>query len=265
MQANKASINFLLPISFLVIVICACGKKEERTIERGSLRCVQEYNVIERDGQKRIDLQTLNFRIYINGKEFYPDNYYSLGKDVAFCGLSPNAEVELLEFEIAEHDHRGYYILRMENNTPDFKKVSDDIRDNTGCWTNDGRWLLFENYFVNVETGEKKNIKPLPSFPNCKNSLVAISPDMKTVVQRADVTKQLEDEAKDLITLIMTDIETGITKEEKFKLSEYKWLTDTTHFVKDCEGANHLWISNQFKWEKDKNGKDVFVYPKVEK
>lgn len=254
--------SFLLSTGFLIFVICACGKKEERTIERGSLRCVQEYNVIERDGQKRVDVQTLNFRIYINGKEFYPDNYYSFGKDVVFCGLSPNRDVELLEFEIAKHDHSGYYILRNENNQPDFKKVSDDIRTNTGCWTNDGRWMLFESYFVNTETGEKKSIKPLTAFPDCKNSLVAISPDMKTVVQRVDITKQTEDEVKNIITLNVTDTETGETKEEEFKLSEYKWLMDNTTSVKDCEGTEHLWISNQFKWEKDAKGKDVFVYPK---
>lgn len=251
-----------MSIGFLIFVICACGKKEERIIERGSLRCVQEYNVIERDGQKRVDVQTLNFRIYVNDKEFYPDNYYSFGKDIVFCGLSPNKDVELLEFEIAEHDHSGYYILRTENNQPNFKKVSDDIRTSTGCWTSDGRWLLFENYFVNAETNEKKTIKPLPTFPDCSNNLVAISPDMKTVVQRVDLGRQQEDETKDIITLFVSDVESGETKEEQFKQSENKWLMETKHFIENCEGAEHLWLSKQFKWEKNAKGKDVFVYPK---
>lgn len=244
--------------NFWIIVIVfffVCGCREYKRVETeevksGELACVHKIGIKDSYAEeKRYNLGT---KVYFAGELFAPDDYKNFNEFVAGCEASPDKSVTALKISGVEYEKGGMFLLRIENKKAVLTKIADYRSESDGEWTGDGRWLLFKDYFINVETGERRDIKSLPRNPNYL-SLVGISPDLKTVVMYG---KQ-DDE---FLGLMLIDTETGQTTEPKFERAKYEWLLDRTHAAPNT-GAAHIWISNQFKWEKDASGKDRLVYP----
>ncbi|MEP6901952.1 MAG: hypothetical protein ABJA66_09390 [Actinomycetota bacterium] len=88
-------------------------------------------------------------------------------KDIVSCEPSPNEAIEAIKCVVVRPDTDGTFVFRMKNDKPEFQPVSVGYSNNNeGDLADlDGRWLLIRDYFVNVETGEKKDIKGLPDDP----------------------------------------------------------------------------------------------------
>lgn len=245
----------------LILIFAAalgCGGNEEsghEDIGRGPFLCSHYWVRKKRDGT----MHTYNkgIKIYVDGKEYKPDDYPTFNEDLAGCESSPNQDVTALKVLGVNYDRGGTYLLRKVNDKVDLAHLLPYDTHEQGEWSNDGRWLIFRNFLINVETGEKRPIHQLPEPPNSFTYL-GVSPDLKTVVMTG--TRERD---KDTITLKLIDAESGTLKEPTFKFSAYPWLVDDGHTIPGT-GANYLWVSNQFKWTKDAQGKDQLSYPIAE-
>jgi hypothetical protein len=274
MSNNRCNL-VLLAVVFLMIVNCNYYE-ERKTIEikRGALACVEEigYGAAGTHGGK--GWVRIGFDILVNGKKWLPDDYGEFMKDTASCETSPEKSLEILKFVNVDFNKGGIYLLRLKNGKPELQKISEKHDSkNQGKWTNDGRWLLFQDHFIDVETGERKNIKRLPDAP--ESNFLGVSPDLHSIVYRESGFLELNQNGSDeqwktwqanvengILALWVIDAETGEVKVVKLKRDDYRWLLDKSHPIPET-GANHLWISNQFKWEQDtRGGKYRLVYPK---
>src|SRR5687767_14565422 len=149
-------------LSLLLIVLaalgCASGKTEDTDIvSRGPIRFVKKlkYGPTGTHGGKGFYVESRH--IFINDKEWLPPEGAELVKDIAGCEPSPNTQLEVMKCVVISYDHGGTFLLALANGEPVFKRVSDRYEDkDEGEWVNmDGRWLLFRNYYVNAETGER--------------------------------------------------------------------------------------------------------------
>lgn len=266
--------NFFL-IGLLLLSLAGCSSyKERKTIEikRGALACIKEigYGPAGTHGGK--GWVRLSFEITVKDKKWVPTEGEDFLKDFSSCEASADENLEVLKLLNTSHDKGGTYILQLKNGKPELEKITEKYEStDQGEWTNDGRWLLFQEYMANVVTGERRNIKRLPDSPD--GNFLGVSPDLQTIVYLESGFLELNQNGSDkqwktweknvergIFALWLIDADTGKVEIVEVKRDAYPWLLDRSHPIKDV-GANHLWISNQFRWERDKQDKYRLEYP----
>jgi hypothetical protein len=266
-QTNLSNFSALLLVWILFILGCT-GKNVNATdtdapkVERGRLKFSKSVRALN-IGLEPVSRDVKQY-FFVNGKEWKPENDQELADRINWCDTSPNPKVEILRcFGDATENYRTTYILRMNGEKAEVQKLDEGVGS---VWFNDdGRWLLFKKFFFNVETGEKIDIKGMPSADDPDSSapvqyVIGISPDMKTVVCLFDsMTKK---EGKDeFLTLRLIDTETGKFENRKVNFTEYPWLKDHQNPDNDMQPPPSA--SKKFVWEKDAAGNDSLIVPKL--
>ena len=252
------------------------GEQKERGVTRGRLKFGRaDHNEFD-DAFQRWYVMGIEGALFVNGERWLPPDKPSLAAGFLSCDTSPNQEVEILRC----HNSEAIYLVRMKNDKPEVQKipesnlmftlpdvskaVSEDPVNN--IWiSEEGRWLLFREFYLNVETGKQIKIKKI-SPENGKKSFVepykviAVSPDMKTIVEKYDDNIYSE-EAESFIKLEITDIETGKVKNLKVSLTKNPWLNENTKPENEIQPSPAP--SKHFVWEKGANGKDKIVAPEL--
>lgn len=270
---NLSFKNSTFVFSILIFVSLGCGlfSYETKTTEtiRGRIKFVQvsEYREAGTHGGKGWVSASKDF--YINGKEWlFQDNFDG-------CEANPNESIEVFKCFYIKDMKTEEFLLRMNGEDIEHKEIirDDSINDNFGEWANleDGKWLIYKDFFYNVLTDEKIEIKGLPDYP--EKYFRAVSPDLQFVLYEGncfygfpeapeDLKKLREkycEESKDLakknlIPFWLTDIKTGETKFIKFSREKYDWLI----WNQDKFEARNDWLKLFQKtliWEKDSKGK----------
>ncbi len=281
----KNSINSFLIFGVLLILLLGCGSYKsintpgKGDVERGRLKFLKGAADFYVAG--KLISRGVKPALYVNGEEWSPEDAPNFAGKLDWCDTSPNTGIEILRCFGGYADHfETVYILRMKNDEPELQKfvessltfpvldseMASDYVFYNNIWINDeGRWLLFHEFYLNVETGERIAVKKI-SPGDGKESFVApykvigISPDMKTIVEKYD-NMIYSEAAESFIKIEITDTETGKIETGKLNLTKNPWLTD---FQKP---ANHIQpppaASKYFVWAKGADGKDQITAPEI--
>lgn len=242
---NKSFQNLSLLIIICIFFVAGCGgssSKYSSGVKRGRL----EYN----------------YGFWVNGNKWSPENDANLTNRINWCDTSPNPKVEIIRcFSDASENYRYTYILRMKDDKPELTKLEEGLGS---VWVDDdGRWLLFRKFYYNVETTERKEVKGMPWSDDPNSSapvqyVIAISPDMKTVVAVLDSVPYVETTFRSL-KLRLIDTETGTFEDRKVNFSENTWLHDHENPHDDFQPPPSP--SKKFVWEKGTDGRDKIKVP----
>lgn len=244
----------------LLVFALGCGSSyqgvndADTKVERGRLKFAQSV----------IDLHTGTAPIYrsvrpsffVNGKQWTPAGDEHLADRINWCDTSPNPKIEILRcFGDSSERYNTTYILRMKDDKPEVQKIDEG----TGSvWIDDdGRWLLFRKLFLNVETGEKIEVRGMPFADEKDGSapvqyVVGISPDKKTIVAMPDNSTHAEG-SEEFLTLWMIDAETGRVEKRKVSFTKNPWLKDYKGPENNIQPPPAA--SKKFQWVKDQQGK----------
>jgi hypothetical protein len=281
-QTIRSPKNGFISICWLVVILFlvgACGG-ETKTIEtrRGRLKFVQtlQYGNVGSHGAK--GWSAIDRQFYLNDQKWW------LQEDFDGCDASPNESVEAYTCFKFKDLRESAFIVRVKDDKLDWLKIyEEDSRNsggkNLGEWVSeeDGKWLIFKDFFYNVETEEKREIKGLPDYP--ANYFRTVSPDLETVVyegscyygfpgaateleqKREKYCQELDKLSEQkLVSLWLTDVKTGEARSIQLSSEKYDWLIwDQTKFE-----ARKDWlkfVQKQFIWEMDKEGKFQIVFP----
>ncbi len=272
-------LNSLLPLLVLPLFAVGCfwGEKKTEIHQSGRLQYI-EYLRFGPAGTHGSE------GWYVNDREITVNGYRRIPTEIDIknttCEESPNQAVEALKCSSYKDMKKVIYIIRMKGDEPELVTASAqefNKADDSGKWSDDGRWLIFRNYFFNVETSEKREIKGLPDTPD--KYFIAASPDLETIVFRdfcydfarddsgkvvnmAEYQKQcdkFQQRQKDGIAAFwLIEAKTGKAKILELKVKDYPFAENEHEFLPV------KWLT-EFKsklvWEKDENGKDRLVYP----
>jgi hypothetical protein len=271
----NAAIRLILPLIILTIIGFGCGESKTDEVKSGRLKYVEtlRYGSVGSHGSQGWYVDNRQF--YVNDNEFTPDGIKT--EDIGDCKISPNPAVEVIKCysyrneQIRELD----YLLRIKDNQPEWIAINDA----SDIWVGDGRWLLFKDFYFNVETLERKEIKGLPDHP--KKYFMAASPDLETIIYeencsmglynletREKIPNKLLDERCEkhyeggiyngVAAYWLIDAKTGNVKILELKLDKYPSLIRPSPPGENRESN----FKKMVVWEKDKNGKDQLVAPK---
>ena len=266
MKTNMKNLSILFACWVFLTLGCgqykSIGDSDPPRVERGRLK-FEKFVTNFVVGPEPIYHDVEQY-LFVNGKKWLPEGEPDFADKLNWCDTSPNSKVEMLRcISGASEDYKYTYIFRMRNDQPEIQKIDEGLPN---IWINDdGRWLLFSQFYLNVETGEKIDIKIIP-FNDGKETdiypliVVGVSPDLKTIVELPDNTTKKEG-AEEFLTLWIIDTETGKVVERKVIHTKYPWLTD--HKNPDHDIQPPPAPSKHFVWEKDANGKDVIVMPQL--
>jgi hypothetical protein len=265
-RVNLNNFSVLLLVWTILVLGCT-GKNVSATdedapkVERGRLKFAKSVKYLN-VGREPVSREVEQF-FFVGGKEWKPENDPNLADRINWCDTSPNPKVEILRcFGDASENYKTTYILRMKNDKPDFIKINEGL---PSIWIDDdGRWLLFGKSYLNVETGEKIEIKVIPverqnddSIP--VNFVIGVSPDMKTIATLTDRATQKEG-AEEFLTVRTFDIETGKAENQQVSFTKNPWLKD--HKDPDNDIQPPPPPSKKIVWEKDKQDKYQPVFQK---
>ena len=237
--------NLAILFAFGLLLTLGCGDGAgENKVERGRLKFA-------------------GFKFYVNGKKWSPPDDKDFAEKVNWCDTSPNPNVEILRCPGSSGNYEMTYILRMKDDKPEVQKIDEGL---PSIWMGeDGHWLLFSKFFINVETGEKIDIKLLPFNDGRERDIyplivVGVSPDLKTIVELpSDYTSK--DRADDALPIWIIDVETGKVDERKVSLTKHRWLT------KHQDPQNNIQPppepSKHFVWERGADGRDKLIVPQL--
>ncbi|MEO6284357.1 MAG: hypothetical protein ABIN80_04215 [Dyadobacter sp.] len=265
-------------VAFLLMLLLtwSCGESKTEAEKSGRLQYVKilKYGAAGTHGGQGwyVDDRILT----VDDKEWKPSEIRA--EDISGCHASPNQTVEALNCHSFVGGRSRALILRIRNGKPEVVLASDDNisnGNNLGEWVGDGHWLLFTNYFFNVETSERVRILGLPDDP--ENHFVAASPDLKTIIYRetgfdtrydlpppresqdAEIKEQYDlfydHIKKGIVAFWLIDAPSGKTRLLELNTKKYPALVRT---------SDHSWLNNFRKmmiWKKDKDGKDQLIYP----
>lgn len=144
---------------------------------------------------------------------------------------------------------------------------------NAGTWVSetDGRWLLFKDFLINVESGERRPVSGLPDYPD--GPFRAVSPDLSTIVMEGDCfygfpeadgelkrRRDLEcsrsegNSKQRLITLWLIDPRDGSTKIQRIRREDHKWLIwDQNDFPARADWLRYF--QSKLVWLRDRDGR----------
>ncbi len=274
----NAAARLILPLVILVTIVLGCGESKTDEVKSGKLKYVEtlQYGSVGTHGSQGWYVSDRKF--FVDGKSWSPDGIKT--KDLGNCDSSPNEAVEALKCRSYIDSKQQIHILRMKNGKPEWLTISGASGDSdAGIWVGEGHWLLFKDFYFNVETSERREIKNLPDYP--KDNFMAASPDLETIIYeesclmslydsetREEIPNKLLDERckkyydggiyKGVAAYWLIDAKTGDVKILELKEDKYPSLKRP-----GLPGENR---ESNFKkmvvWEKDKNGKDQLVAPK---
>lgn len=262
-QALQNIFYFLLIFSLLSLG-CVGGRSndKENTVERGRLKFVKSGTAIS-IGKEPI-FRSVDQYFYINGQEWSPENDKNLAKRINWCDTSPNPNVKILRcFGDSTENYSTTYILRMKGEEVDLQRLEEGVGS---VWANDeGRWLLFRKFFLNVETGEKIVVKGMPWADDEDASapvtyVLAVSPDMKSVVRKYK-DFPLDDSKEKFAELEIIDTESGNSEVYQVDFAKNIWLKDWQDPENNIQPPPAT--NKKFVWEKGKDGKDKIIVPKL--
>lgn len=273
------NINIILPAVILLLSVLGCGGKTEiRIIKSGRLEYVEHLRYGPAGTHGSSGWYVEDRELKVNGYRWQPEN---IDLKNLTCESSPSEAVEALKCTSYEAGKEVIYIIRLLNNKPELVTASEFEYiqpDDTGEWADDGHWLIFRNYFYNVETSEKREIKGLPGEPD--KYFIAASPDLETIIFRDFCYSLIRDDSgnvlneeehnkqcekfyerskNDIEAFRLIEAKTGSVKILELKTTDYPFAKNPHPYV----AADWL---NEFRsklvWEKDKDGRDRLVYPK---
>jgi len=272
--------NFMLPMMILLLAVFGCfwGEKKTETHKSGRLEYVRymRFGPAGTHGGKGWYVHERELKV--NDRRWQPEEINV--QDIT-CEASPSQAVEALKCISFRDMKETVYIVRMKNDKPELVTAAaiESVKgDDSGSWTDDGHWLLFRNYFFNVETSEKKEVKNLPG--EVDNCFVVASPDLETIIYRDNCYDFVRDEAGEVTNMDeyqkhydkaqerykngiaafwLIEAKTGEVKILELKIADYPFAKNpspylTADWLKEFKG--------KLVWERDKNGKDRLVYPK---
>jgi hypothetical protein len=271
----------LVLLASLVSITSACHESKTEEIKSGRLKYVKTLHYGSVGSHGSLGWYVSNQRFYVNGSRWSPKGF-DVHDRIAGADVSPNASVEAIKSYSFADSKETTYVLRMKGDQPEWLTVSDIPYDggyNLGQWTGDGHWLLFTNFFFNVETSERKEIKGLPDNP--ERYFLGASPDLETIIyeeasyrRRYDPatgevigdaeaekrTKMVEEHIKNGIAgFLLIDARTGRMKMLELKKEEYPWVgISSTNSRRDWE----MQFKSKLVWKQDATGRYVLVYPK---
>jgi hypothetical protein len=257
---SRNEINLSTALLILSAFALGCGSSfysgvndSDNKVERGRLKFAKSA----------IDLNTGTDPIYrkvrqyffVDGKEWTPEGDEHLAERINWCDTSPNPKVEILRcFGDSSEQYSTTYILRMRGDKPEVQKIDEGMGS---VWTDDdGRWLLFRKLFLNVETGERVEVKGMP-FADYKEGsapvqyVVGVSPDRKTVVAMPDSATHTKG-AEDFLTLWIIDAETGRVEKREVSFTKNPWLKDYKQPENGVQPPPAA--SKKMVWAKDQQG-----------
>lgn len=277
-------INLFLGFGVWLFVFGGCCASETNYEETksGRLKFVKtlKYGSVGSHGSQGWYVSDRNF--YINDKSWKPPNISDVHDAIADCEQSPNLEIEVLKCTSFKDMKETSYILRISEGNPLWETAMSgnyQSNKNKGEWVNDGKYLLFKDYYYNVQTGEKIEIKGLPDYPS--ERFRATSPDLSVILYEGDcfyaddVTAEVDarriatckDSNKNqelkMSTFWLVEVKTGETKIFRLSREKYDWLYYNSGKNYNKDG----WLKffqQQLVWEKDKDGKYQLTSPKEE-
>ncbi len=257
--------NFLILTFIGVFLVVGCGGNKDDNdgkVERGRLKFVKN-GVAFSIGEIPI-FRDVKYSFYVDGKTWSPKDEPKFADKMNWCDTSPNPKVEILRcFGNSIENYRTTYILRMKGDEPEVQKLDEGVGS---VWTNDeGRWLLFRKFFLNVETGEKIEVKGMPFADDPSASapiiyVIGISPDMKTVVALPDKLSKKEG-SEEYLSVKIIDTETGKVELKRASFTKYPWLTDYKEPNNNMQPPPEA--QRKFVWEKGADGKDKLTVPNL--
>ena len=275
-------LNPVLALLILLLVILACGgKTETEEVKSGRLKFVKtlNYGSVGTHGSQGWYVSDQKF--YVNDESWSPGGIKV--KDIAGCDASPNKAVEALKCYDFADQKESVHILRMKADKPEWITASDsDYRggNNLGEWVGDGHWLIYKDYYFNVETSEKEKLKacliflksifaqPRPIWERLFMKKLVLTPGM--ICRPAPTLKKKERNNtklfydhidKGIAAFWLIDATTGKATILELKKDKYDWL----RWKQEKFHSKSDWLDyfrKQLVWEKDKSGKYQLVYPK---
>ncbi|MBS1792482.1 MAG: hypothetical protein JSS81_01440 [Acidobacteria bacterium] len=199
---------------------------------------------------------------FVDGKPWAPEDDKNLAQRIGWCDTSPNPAVEILRCSSdAEENYAATYIVRMKNDRPEVQRIPEG---GGSVWAdNDGRWLFFRKHRVNVETGESIEIKGMPFADDPSASspvtyVIAVSPDLKTVVAMPDSATVAEG-GEEFLRLRIIDTESGRVDYRRASYTKNPWLKDWENPKGDIQPPPAP--SKSFVWRKNAAGRDEIAVP----
>ncbi len=264
-------LNFMLPIMILLFAVSGCfwGEKKTEINKSGRLEYIEylRFGPAGTHGGKGWYIDDRELKV--NGRRWQPEGIKV--NDIT-CEPSPNKAVEALKCSSFGDMKETIYIIRMKDDKPELviaaaTEFAKD--DDSGSWADDGHWLLFRNYYFNVETSEKKEVKGLPG--KVDNCFIVASPDLETIIYRdncydfvrneaGEVTNMDEyqkhyDKARErykngIAAFWLIEAKTGKVKILELKIADYPFAENPSPYL------TADWLK-EFKskliWEKDKS------------
>lgn len=283
MNRSKFSTTFCAAVLLSTIFGCnlfAASKTEE--VVSGRLKYVKtlKQGAVGTHGSQGWYVSDRKF--YVNGKKWSPEKM-DVSEALAGCEADPNEAIEALKCTSFEDNVETVYLLQMKDDKPDWailyrENYIEGRGKSSGEWTNDGKTVIFKDYYYHVLTGEKQEIKGLPDYP--QDYFRATSPDLEMIVyqgiyfngfgdaageverNRQKVYADFERFSKNKLEVLwIVEAKTGATKFVELSRDKYDWLVwDNQKFAKRADWLK--FYQSQIGWEKDQDGKYQFVAPK---
>lgn len=283
MNGSNFSTIFCAAVFLFTIVGCnlfAASKTEE--VVSGRLKYVKtlKYGAVGTHGSKGWYVDDRKF--YVNGKKWSPEKM-DVNEAMSNCEADPNESIEALKCNSFKNNAETVYLLTMKDDKPVWsilyqENYTEGRGNSSGEWTNDGKTVIFKDYYYHILTGEKQEINGLPDYP--EDYFRAVSPDLETVVYQGIYFGGFNDAAGEvernrqkiygdrerlsknkLEVLWIINTKTGATEFVELSREKYVWLVwDNQKFAARADWLK--FFEKQLVWEKDQDGRYQFVAPK---
>src|SRR4051812_35936602 len=170
MKANSTNLSILIAVLLFTVLGCnPFGRSKTEEIKSGRLKFIKtlRYGRTGTHGGSGWYVDDREFSV--NGKSCSPTGI-DVNDEIADCESSPNETVEAIKCYSFKDSKEIAYVLRIKDEKPDWAIAYSDeyIKgggNSLGEWVDDGKSLIFKDFFYNVQTGEKQEIKGLPDYP----------------------------------------------------------------------------------------------------
>lgn len=280
---KHSKLSTILCATGLLFVTVSCnffGASKTEEVKSGRLKFVEtlKYGSVGSHGSQGWYVD--DRKLYVNGKKWSPEGM-DINDALLSCEPNPNETIEALKCDSFQNGET-VYLLQMKNDKPDWamlyqESYTEGRGKSSGEWTNDGKTVIFKDYYYHVLTGEKQEIKGLPDYP--QDYFRGTSPDLETVVYQGiyfngfiDAAGEIERNRQKIYNdherlyknklevLWIVETKTGATKFVEVSREKYDWLVwDKAKFESRADWLK--FFQSQVVWEKDKNGKYQFAAP----
>jgi hypothetical protein len=266
MRANFNNLSLVLFIGMFFTLGCAGEYKniadaDAPKVERGRLKFAKSVKYLN-IGWIPV-YHEVRQGIFVSGQSWSPDGDNDFARKLYWCDTSPNPAVEVLIcYDTPRENQQSTFILRMKNEQPELQRIDES----QSFWVDaDGRWLLFKKLFLNVENGEKIEIKGLSNadrndgadIPN----VIAISPGRQTIITLPDRIAKKEG-GEEFLTLRIIDAASGKTEQRKVSFTKNPYLEDSGGGAANGSHRAIPGASKKIVWEKDAQGREQPVFQK---